>query len=150
MVSTGVTDQMMHSIGLFTPTLFHALFRTLFRPFSPFLPFSSFFARLFPPFSIRSTKRVEHQRKRGTCNSGGNGNKRARKGAQKRVGVRPPLWGSLFPPFLVPFLPPFLHFMQSGCSYCSSKVTYYLKCAKRAEMIFPGFHSSLSYILCQT
>jgi hypothetical protein len=149
MVSTGVTDQMMHSIGLFTPTLFHALFRTLFRPFSPFLPFSSFFARLFPPFSIRSTKRVEHQRKRGTCNSGGNRNKRARKGAQKRVGMRPPplglpfstLFGALFASFS-PF--------HAGCSYCSSKVTYHLKCVKRTEMIFPGFHSSLSYILCQT
>jgi hypothetical protein len=56
------------------------------------------------------------------------------------------LWNPLSgAPFLHPFapiLPPFPHFMQSGCSYHSSKVAYHLKCSKRTKVIFSGFYSS--------
>jgi hypothetical protein len=57
------------------------------RPFSPFLPFSLFFAWFLSPFPIRSTKRVENRKKKKqgpTCNSGGNAKKKgAKKGAKK-------------------------------------------------------------------
>jgi hypothetical protein len=47
---------------LFTVALFRALFHA---PFRPFLPFSSFFYSVFPPFSIRSAKKVENRKKQG-------------------------------------------------------------------------------------
>jgi hypothetical protein len=34
--------------------------------------------------------------------------------------------------------------MEPGCSYCSSKVTYHLKCSKRTGVNFSGFYSTFS------
>jgi hypothetical protein len=66
------------------------------------------------------------------------------KRGKKRATVNTLGWVSPFPPFFASFLPLFLHFIQSGCSYCSSEVIYYLKCSKRTGVIFSGFYSPLS------
>jgi hypothetical protein len=37
--------------------------------------------------------------------------------------------------------------MQLGCSYCSPKVAYHLRCSKTTGVSFSGFYGSLSYVI---
>jgi hypothetical protein len=99
-----------------------------------------------PPFSIRNTKRVEDQQKRGpSYNSAGNGKKRREKGCQKGLlSVKPSAGAPFFHPFSRLLWLPFFIACSLGAHIVPQRSHATSNVEKRTGVNFSEFYSTLS------